>query len=111
MTDPNLDKARALCTRYNVMAAKYETQATERYPNIQWKIPTAKPQYVLSGDQEWVEKDKFLVKTTVTLNGLNVGVNTWLEWEQLRDLPRSIVIAAEHIVREVNEWMYSEEPA
>jgi len=111
MTDLTREEATALCVQYNKMAALYQTQATTRYPNIQWKIPTAKPQYVLSGDQEWVEKDKFLVKTTVTLNGLNVGVNTWLEWEQLRDLPRSIGIAAEHIVREVNEWIYSEEPA
>ena len=111
MVDPNLEKARALCDKYNKMAAAYETQATTRYPNIQWKVPTAKLQYVLSGDQAWVEKEKFLVRTTVTLNGLNVGVNTWLEWEQLQDLPRCIGIAAEVTVKEIMEICYSEEPA
>jgi len=111
MTDLTREEVTALCVKYNKMAAAYQTQATTRYPNIQWKIPTAKPQYVLSGDQAWVEKDRFLVKTTVRLNDLNVGVNTWLEWEQLQDLMRSIGIAAEALVREMIEICYSEEPA
>jgi hypothetical protein len=65
----------------------------------------------LSGDQDWVQKGKFLVKTTIKLNGLNVGVNTWLDWELLQttDLMRCVGIAAERLVAEVMQAIYEEE--
>lgn len=112
MPELTLEQATALCAQYNRMAQLYETQATTRYPNIEWKIPRAKPQYVLSGDHGWVSKGKFLARTNICLNGQSVGVNTWLEWEQLRtlDLMRCVGIAAEALVAEVMQALYGEEP-